>query len=322
MGLLRVEITRFATRRAIVLLLLAGALVAVFAAGTIAWDTRPPSKAEIATASAQADLAAQDPQNKAEVQACQADPGSYLGPGRTKEACAPELLPSADSLLPRSSLSLYRVMAGDSVKLAALLVALALIAGATYAGADWASDSISNQLLFAPRRLRMWATKGATVVLLSGLAMAVVYGGFWLALLLIDDHRGASLPDSEVTQVAWQYLRGVGLAMGAALGGYALTMLFRHTVATLALLFAYAAGGEVLLTIVPIRHAARFSVGNNVFGWLKDGYTYFDRSVGCRPFQDCDPVRSMSHLDALWFLAALLAVAVVVSALSFRRRDV
>lgn len=322
MRLLRVELSRFASRRAVVLLLLAGALISAFLAFQIVHDTRPATHQEIQNAKAQAALAADDSQNKAEVTACEKDPTSYLGPGKTREACAAELLPSAKSLLPRQSLDIGRTAQNDGVKVAVLLVGLALIAGATYAGADWGSGSIDNQLLFTPRRFSVWLAKAGAVVLLTGLATAVVLGGFWLTLTMTADHRGAALPDNELAKAGWLYARSVGLAAGAALGGYALTMLFRHTVATLALLFAYAAGGEVLINLVPIHNAARYAVGNNVFGWLQAHHTYYDRSVGCQPFRDCNPIRSLGHLDALWFLLALLVVAVVASVVSFQRRDV
>ena len=48
--------------------------------------------------------------------------------------------------------------------------------------------------------------------------------------------------------------------MGAGLWAFALTMIFRHTVATLALLFVYSLGGEIVVNLLPFEGAARWSV--------------------------------------------------------------
>ena len=48
-----------------------------------------------------------------------------------------------------------------------LLAGLLMLVGTTFAGADWNSGSMSNQLLFEPRRSRVWAAK-ATAVLAGG----------------------------------------------------------------------------------------------------------------------------------------------------------
>ena len=119
-------------------------------------------------------------------------------------------------------------------------------------------------------------------------------------------------------------LRGVALAACGGLGGYALTMLLRHTVGTLALLFAYAAGGEALLTLVPLDGSSRLSPTYNVFAWVRHGVRVYDQSVVCRPCQgpSCDQRLTISLLDGTIYLGVLLVVTLLVSALVFRRRDV
>ena len=81
-----------------------------------------------------------------------------------------------------------------------------------------------------------------------------------------------------MTHVVWHIVRATGMAMGAALGAFALTMIFRHTVATLALLFVYSIGGEIAVNLLPFEGAARWSLGNNALGWLAIHYRYFDAS--------------------------------------------
>ena len=54
-----------------------------------------------------------------------------------------------------------------------VLAILMMLAGTTFAGHDWASGSVSNQLLFEPRRPLVWAAKAAVVTALAGLFAAV-----------------------------------------------------------------------------------------------------------------------------------------------------
>ena len=123
--------------------------------------------------------------------------------------------------------------------------------------------------------------------------------------------------------MVWHILRATVLAMGAGLGGFALTMIFRHTVATLALLFVYSIGGEIIVNLLPFDGAGRWSVGNNVLGWLATRYHYFDASIVLlRRAAACSSTQMMTHLESGTFLGVLLVVAVVISLLWFRRRDV
>lgn len=320
--LLRVEFTRFFSRRAVVVLLLAAALFTGIVAAHSIWDTRAATASERADAQAQSDMLANEDEMKAELAECDKDPTSYLGPDATVSDCRPALVPTADTLLPREHLSLRRLLNGESPRVIVLLVAVMVIAGATYAGADWASDSISTQLTFQPSRLRVWLAKAVVTAVGSGLTTLTVLAGYWGALYAAADIRGVTVTDATTRGIGWLALRGIALAVGAGLGSYALTMLFRHTVATLGLLFAYAAGGEVLINLLPLHGASRWSVGNNVYAWLKDNFQYVDPAAGCKPFSDCDAVHSLSHGDAAWFLGALLVVALTASLASFLRRDV
>ena len=69
--------------------------------------------------------------------------------------------------------------------------------------------------------------------------------------------------------------------MGAGLGAFALTMIFRHTVATLALLFVYSIGGEIVVNLLPFEGAGRWSVGNNALGWLAHRTTATSTRASC-----------------------------------------
>jgi hypothetical protein len=231
-------------------------------------------------------------------------------------------VPSADSYYPRDPMALGTVLGNEGIGLALIVVGLIVIAGCTFAGADWSSGSLTNQLIFEPRRLRVWLAKAGAVALGSGLVTLVVLSGFWLAVGVVAQARDISMPTSEVTEVVWHVLRAVVLAMGAGVGVFALTMIFRHTVATLALLFVYSVGGEIVVNLLPFEGAGRWSVGNNAFGWLATNHRYFDATISCTPGERCSSMQVMTHLEAGSFLGILLVISVVVSLAWFRRRDV
>ena len=72
--------------------------------------------------------------------------------------------PNRDDYLPREELDLRGTLKGNGMGVAILVIGLLIIAGSTFAGADWSSGSIRNQVLFEPRRSRSMrgrASRGA-----------------------------------------------------------------------------------------------------------------------------------------------------------------
>ncbi len=322
--LLAVELSRFRSRRTVALLALAAILVSALLVGATAWTTRPLTEADRTDATAQAELEGQRPEIRQQVRACRSDPTSYLGPTATAEQCAEALVPGPEAYYPREELSLRSTLSpsGLGVTLALVVVALMIIAGSAFIGADWRSGSLTNQLIFEPRRLRVWLGKAAAVLIGSGLITLVVLSGFWLTVGALAQAREVAISSAEVADVSWHVARAVALSMAAALGAFALTAAFRHTVATLALLFIYAVGGEVLVNLLPVSGAGRWSVGNNALGWLARHHEYFDNSIVCGAGAACDSTQVLTHLEAGTFLGVLLVIAVVVSLVWFKRSDV
>ncbi len=322
MRLLLVELDRFRSRRAIALVLLAAAVLTALLAWTAIWDSRPVSSHDLAAARAQAAADAQDPGLEQELAACRANPEQYFGQDSTVGQCE-LLVPRAESYLPRQPLSLAGLKTHRGLALLVLLTGLAIIVGTTFAGGDWASGSMSNQLLFEPRRTKVWLTKAVAVTLATLVVVGLLVTAFWVSILLTAQARGLPLSATVQQQVGWMAARGVLLAAMAALGGFALTMLLRHTVGTLALLFAYAVGGEAVVTVLPVQRAGDWSVANNVFAWLKDGTRVFDDGIRCAPSMHvCDRSYHLPLTHGLAYLAVLLAVTLLVSWWAFRRRDV
>lgn len=320
--LLRVELARYRSRRILALLLLLTAVLVALVALKSAYDTRPITRQEAATAQKDAELAAQRSDIKADLDHCLADPAAYLGTGATAQDCRDNLTAGPKSYLPRHPLDLEGTLKGNGLGVALTVAGLLVIAASIFAGSDWASGSLVTQLLFEPRRLRMWTAKALAVAVVSAVVALVTIGGFWLAMYLVAANRDVPHGTGVMSDVGWHVLRAVLFATGAAVGAYALTMLFRHAVATLALLFVYSVGGEILAVLLPFDNLGRWTLGNNVYGWLETRMNYFDPTAPCARLGDCESLQHIGHLQGGVYLLGLLLVALLVSLVLFRRRDV
>ncbi len=314
--LVRNELRRYGSRPVIVLLLVAAALLTAIIAGVTAWDSRPPSASELETARVQQSLA----QGSAELRKCLADPDNYLGPGATPAACRAALPVETADYLPREPLDLRGTLEGNGLGVALLVAALLIIAACLYAGSDFTSGSISTQALFAPARTRLWFAKACAVALWSALVSVVVLGGFWLSLVLVAADRGIPHGSAILEDVSWHVARAVVFCIAGALGGFALTVIFRHAAATLGLLFLVSIGGEVVLALSTVDGLVRWTVGANVFGWLQTRLVYVDSGLHCG-LSGCGQRERLTHPETGLYLLALLAVALLASMLTFRRRD-
>lgn len=321
-GLTGVELTRFRARRTIMaLVLLAIVLSGVFAAKT-AWDTRPISAEDLATAQAQAEIESKQESTQTDLKRCQANPDEYLGDNGSAQDCAAQILPKAEWFLNREPLRIGAVLQEQGVSVALLVIVLLVLAGATFAGSDWASGSISNQLLFEARRSRIWAAKAAAVGIGSLVAAAVALAVFWVPVWLVALQRDVPVPTVVEHHLLWHLVRALVLAALAAVLAYGLTMLFRHTVATLGLLFGASVGAEILLSLLPFSGSGRLSPSHSAFAWLLGRTQYYDPSLICDSGPDgCDQLRTLHMWPAGALMGGVLLVVLVASLGSFRRRD-
>lgn len=319
MRLLRVELDRFRSRRAIALMILTGfLLVAAMVASTV-WGSRPVSDTEIAGAkqAAAQEQAAID----SDYARCLDDPTS-LFPEATTAHCQHG---EADyrHYLSRATLSVDEELQDTGRTAIVLFFGLAVIIGATFAGADWATGSMSNQLIFRPRRLQVWLAKATSLVVGVVVVAAVALALLWGVYLAFEEARGLSHSDGFGTALAGQVSRGMALMAGGALGGFALTMLLRSTVGTLALLFAYAVGGEAVAATFPIQKVTQWSIPRNVAAWLDNGAEIYDETIDCPPGPGgCSRTYELSMMHGGIYLLGLLVLVVVVSLVLFRRRDI
>lgn len=324
MKLLRVELTRLRWRRAVLFLAALSIILPVLIWAGMAWNTRPVSDADIAHAQEQVE------RDKVRVEAdrenCRKDPSQFGVPDQmdVEEFCGEIFTdPELDWYLYRPQLSL-----GDakdhSSGVATVLLGLALLIGATFAGADWSSGSMSNQLLFEPRRLRVWLAKAAAVLLGAGALAALGLATFWALTVGLIESRDISVSSAQWRDAAEAAGRSTLLAGAAGLGGFVVTMLLRSTVGTLGVMLAVSIGGSLLVASLPIDGNGRWMLPNNVFGILDNGYDYYDSSLStCNEFEGggmCEATLSLS--EGLRFFGVLLLVGVALSMASFRRRDV
>jgi hypothetical protein len=327
--LIRVELTRLRWRRAVLLLLALAVVVPTVVFGAIVWNTRPVSAADLERAEQQVRQDTESPQMQRELERCVAKPRRYGvgGSADVRAACEDLVLPRVEWYTDRPALDLDSQRRESGLAVVVVLTMLLVLIGTTFVGHDWNSGSMSNQLLFEPRRTRVWAAKGA-VVLLTGLVVAgLVLGSYWTGLWWVADHRGIEIADGTMREAYQQALRGALLAGFAGLGGYALTMLFRSTVATLGVLFAVAIAGPLLITMLGFPGHQRWMPQNNVAAVLFEGIrvTDYDRpdcfpEGGPRPDDRC--VVKISTAGGSGYFGGLLLLAGVPSLLAFRRRDI
>ncbi len=199
----------------------------------------------------------------------------------------------------------------DAIKVAqgvsALLIILALAAGASFAGADWHHRVIATTLTWEPRRERVLLAKVAAVAVVTFAGVIVLELTLVAALTPAAVWRGTT----SGVSVAWlgdlfgTVARGAATAgMGAAIG-CAVAMVGRATAAALGLLFAWTAVAENALR-------------GGIPGWRR--WLISENAGAFVTWSDPEFVRS--GLTAGVLLLAYTALTVAVSSRIFARRDV
>lgn len=321
--LLGVELTRLRWRRAVLTLLAACVLVPAVIVAVTAWNTRPVSGSELRHAQALVDQQTRRPEFRRDLARCRTHPGRFGA--SSPDRCKAVMSPRAEWYISRAQLDVPDVSRGLGPTVIVLLAGLLMLLGTTFAGADWSSGSMSNQLLFEPRRLRVWVAKAGAVLVVAVVTSAVVLAAFWAAILLLASSRGIDVPPHLMSFIRGESLRGVALAGAGALGAFAVTMFFRSTVATLGILFGVALVGSLVLAGLGV--SERWFPHVNVGAWLLDGVRYHvTPPASCQTATHltaaCRSTRRLDPAGAAAYLGAFLALALVVSTAAFRRRDV
>jgi ABC-2 type transport system permease protein len=281
------------------------------AAGVL-YENRPVSQSERDAAVAEAERFNSEPWVVRNVERCEAR-------GRSPEECQRRFGVAPDDLLYRSQLQ-----PGDFkfwlIPMVGIAAAVSMLIGSTFMGADYSSGSIGTQLVFEPRRRKVWGIKAAAVALGTAgfalVALAVANGAIWLAATAWD----RPIRDGLFGDYASGTIRGVLLAMAAGIGGYAIAVLSRHTAAALGLIAVYGIAGEAVLRLV-WPSSERWLLSNHLVAWVGGDWRlelYDDCFEGvCPPL-----VIEFGIPTAATYLGLLAAAAAAASLLVFRRRDV
>jgi len=223
-----------------------------------------------------------------------------------------------------SQLDLVEQRGGSGVAVIVMLTLALLLAGTTFAGHDWNTGSMANQLLFEPRRSRVWGAKLAAVVVAGGALALAVLVAYWTGLYAVASSRDLVIPDQAVSAAYKQAVLGALLVAGAAGLGYALTMLLRSTVGTLGLLFGAGVVGIVLTQALGVTSLERFMPWGNFTAFAIGTYEAYDYDSCFSTGYDggCEPTVLLHRADGAVYFVVLLTVLALFSLLAFRRRDV
>ena len=213
---------------------------------------------------------------------------------------------------------------GSGIAVALILAMLFVLVGTTFVGHDWNTGSMSNQLLFEPRRGRVWLIKAVMLAVVAFVVSLVVLTAYWSGLWAVSVHRDLDLPDHAMVAAYKQGVLGAFFASAAAVFGYALTMFFRSTVATLGVLFGIAVAGGALVGATGLSDHAQAMPWTNYEAYMVGSSTTYDWD--CFPNDTvvdhgtCETV--VTRGESLPYFGVILALVAVGSVISFRRRDV
>ncbi|MGI8985259.1 MAG: ABC transporter permease subunit [Nocardioidaceae bacterium] len=307
MNLLRSELVRFAARRAVVLLLLLGFVLALLAVGATLWNNRPITDAERAESTALAQQA---------VEACQENPRRYVGsndPARCDQL--------SQNLYVGRYVAPFDQLAADLPQaIMGILGFTALLAGTTYVGAEFASGALSNTLLFWPNRLQVWLAKVVAVTVWTTLFAAVTIGLCLLAVALVAETRSGGDPSqAQLLRMAGRGSRVLVVVVASAVLGAALTTALRATIATTGIVIGYLLVGETLLRAIAATTVEPWLLSIRVLAFVRPVVRLEDYGDG---FAAEPVVQVVPFWSSVVYLAVLSLVALTACAMVFHRRDV
>ena len=135
----------------------------------------------------QVDRDREDPGFQRDIARCEKRPNRYGAASATE--CAQMMGPRVEWYISRPQLSLAEAQRNQGLAVFVFLTGLLMLAATTFVGADWNSGSMSNQLLFEPRRIRIWLAKAGSVMALAALTLGLVLTAFWGAVYLLARSR-------------------------------------------------------------------------------------------------------------------------------------
>ena len=217
-----------------------------------------------------------------------------------------------------------------------------LLLAATTGGADWGARTMGLVLSWEPRRTRVFLVRLLVVVVLAllveGLLLVIALG---LGSVIADAHAldptaAAAMSDgltpADLGAAGELALRWLPLAALAAAGSFAVAMLTRSTGWAIGASIGFVAVVESVVQGV-WAWGSQWLVQTNIAAWLSGGITWtVDRNAAQQGYgvvveaegEPYIPPGSIFITDTrgLATLAALVAIAGLLSWITFRRRDV
>jgi hypothetical protein len=209
---------------------------------------------------------------------------------------------------------------------------VAFLMGASSGGAEWSSRSMTLQLLFEPRRLRLLTVKwlglviSLSVLAAVALVVALGLGAITASLRGTWEPEFAPVPQLQTsfgTELALMCGRALILVVIAATIGYAIAMLVRNTGASLGVAFVYFVVVENVVRFALMRYGTEpFMFSDNAVAYLFPGGLPVPgkREPGEMSFQS--EFVQLTNLRSFVTLMVYTALLAVPAAWSFTRRDV
>lgn len=222
----------------------------------------------------------------------------------------------------------YREVAGLAVTVSVFVTALALLLlAASLVGAEFSSGSLANWLSFVPERTKVYLSKLIALVSTAAVATAVTSALAIVAASLLTTAAGADV--NGVGSVVAMGGRGILVGVIAAVLGFGLALLTRHTIAAAGTVLGYLLLSFVLAiatSLVPaLQGLIRLLPENNALALLNRGHdfkTYVDEQTADGTYTSTEVVHTITMGQASLYWAAVLAVVLGVTFVVFRRRDV
>lgn len=301
MRLLRSELLRARSRRSVLALALAGVVLTVALAAVTAWNERPYDAAETSQAQDRASN---------EIARCKKHSERAEDPVECAERVTEWFYQRMRDTVDDGYVE------DTTVTLTLSLMMIGALLGATFVGGEFSSGSISNLLLFEPRRLRVWATKLAATGLLTLVWAALCVGGFVAGLTAL----GRSW-DSQAWGSHWLSAmvnlgaRNALAVAGAAVVGAALALAVRSTLACISVVIGYLVI-EGVAVIAFTNQVAEYALSSRLLGVLSGSHLV--------EVEDGNRIRQVAVTlqDSALMLLGVFLVLCIVSASMFRRRDI
>lgn len=187
------------------------------------------------------------------------------------------------------------------------MIVLALLAGASFIGAEWHQRTIATTLTWEPRRVRLLAAKGiacAAVIFVSVLALQAILAGVLApSAAFRGDFAGTGW--TWARSVAGAGLRAASTAAVASIIGIAIATIGRNTVAAVGVAFGY------------------FAVLEGIVRGLKPAWQRWLLGDNAAVFVSGERLLQGRSVLAAGILISIYAVgAFCLAAASFRARDV